>query len=251
MGLIDRVKAEWAVIKGAPYSFFIAVSICSGVLCSGCFFLLKNQIDSKTATIDQQDHQLSEYRQKEQLKSASANPSEPTQICALAQTSSTSAHKRDIGYRDKPNDKLIVSENQGIVTQGQSGGTNNVFNQTRPNRVISDTQAASISQELKSFSGTSIVVISPGNENEVIRYRDQILKILQDAGWRATGNTEIGGDHSGVPPGLYVGNNPNVPPPPEVRAIIEAFKKQAIAINLGNDTTLKEGDFNIVVGGNP
>jgi hypothetical protein len=266
---LDRLRKEWHVIEGAPFSFFIACVVMS--LASFFFtrFGYKEKLDDAHELIehwkgdadywkDMASHVTYGQNGLPEPANSTTDPKKTAPTVPMKSAPSKPASKNPL-----PNHALIstqvptlpvpqptVSAPNGIAIGGNNSGTNTVTNIGALPRTLTEDQAATIRATIGApspdFDGIRCLI----SDEESCRFADQIRKVFLSAGWpHSTPNDwKREGYGMSIPPGVMVAVNPAdaSAPPESAYDVFGAFKRAGITVHVFKTTDCPRGRFYVL-----
>jgi hypothetical protein len=180
MDFLDRLKKEWSLITGAPWSFFTALAACAFIIW-GCFeWAYRSRIDTlhatvegKQATIDEQAGKIREYQEQEKAQKPCPSVAPPAPV---EPTPKEQPKAHDPTVSPAP---TFAQDNRG--SSGENYQAENMTISRPPDRVLDMRTKTRLRKELP-INATVLVAFNAGPV-EVQKYATQILEFLRDSGY--------------------------------------------------------------------
>jgi hypothetical protein len=159
---------------------------------------------------------------------------------------------------------INITNNQGIVTNNQSGGTNTVNNIGPRQRTLAPGVAQALEVDLRSAGPHKIDIMSVMGDTESFQFASEISHVFAGAGWdNGGGNGVSQGMFNGPMRGLLISIGPEPrralntaiqldAMPPAAAIVIGIFQRHGVQLggNFDNNKT-DPNAFSLIVGSNP
>ena len=249
---LDRLRNEWQVIRGAPFSFFIVCVLAIGVIWSGFHYSYKNKLEDMEGRASNWQNNSSYW--KEQAEKPKPTPVCPPQmdqqpapkLTTHAQSNKRKADGPSIKQDCGGGDCAVSNNQQGGVTAGKIEYTN------APPRRLTEDQRKGIADYLKTLPPT--VKFAIGAVYTATNGEDYALQFMPLFDGRHAHDSKAVALRIGIPKqvdyvGVFVGT---VSDADSMASYRNSFAKQLVALGIDahpmNDPTLQPGDLELVVG---
>ncbi|HXZ11293.1 MAG TPA: hypothetical protein VEG64_02785 [Candidatus Sulfotelmatobacter sp.] len=254
VGLLERLRKEWHVIKGATFSFVIVCAIVIGVLWSGFRGIYKSKIsDAEHRANNWQNDAAYWKEQAEKPKPASASPQADSQS-AQKPTNHTQEQKSKKGGRDTPTIAQDCGGGDCAASVGQQGGitAGKIEYNAPPKRNLTDAQKQGITAYLRTVPpSVKFIVGSVYGSSDANNYALQFFPLFDG---RHSQNQPVPNIHTGFDEkwtGVYVATiSDNDTTAPYRDALAGQLTQLGIEAHKANDPKMEPGAVEVLVGFN-